>query len=147
MQAAPQSVLHMSIGMSKIVVVDNEYITIECFPEEGLVAHTFHKALSGQPFRDALDAGTEALIEHGCYKWLSDDRSNGPLDSEDLEWAFNDWNIRTIDAGWKYWGIVVPTDMVSAVSMTRQIMDVNEKGLEVKVADNLEEILEWLDRF
>lgn len=65
---------------------------------------------------------------------------------EDLEWAFNDWNLRTIDAGWKCWGIVVPTDMVSAVTLTRQIMDINERGLEVKVADNLEEILEWLGR-
>lgn len=133
--------------MSAIVVVDNEYMTIECFPEKGLIAHTFHQPISGQPFRDAMDAGTEMLARHGCYKWLSDDRKNGPLTPEDIEWAFNDWNLRTIDVGWKYWGLVVPTDMVSASSLTRVIMDLNERGLRVKVSDNLEDAAEWLESF
>ena len=71
--------------MSKTVVVDNEYITLECFPEKGLMAHTIHKPVPDQLLRDVLNAGTEMLAKHGAYKWLSDDRKNGPLTPEFTE--------------------------------------------------------------
>jgi hypothetical protein len=133
--------------MSKIVVMDDECITIECFPEKGLIYHTIHKPISGQPFRDALNAGTEMFIKHGAYKWLSDDRKNGPITVEDAEWGFNNWNLRMIEAGWKYWGLVVPTDKVGAGSLIHTVMDLSERGLRVMVSDNLEEAMEWLDSF
>ncbi len=133
--------------MPKIVAIDNEYITLECFPEEGLIAHVIQQPLSGQPFRDALNTGTDMLVKHGCYKWLSDDRKNGPLDPRDVDWAAENWNRRTIDAGWKYWGLVVPTDVSSTGSLTRSIIDLNKLGLRVMVSNSLEEARRWLEGF
>jgi hypothetical protein len=132
--------------MSRIVLVENEYITLEHLPDKKMIYHTIHKPIPSQPLRDALNIGTEAIKEHGATKWLSDDRKNGPLAPEDAEWGFHDWNPRTIKAGWKYWANVVPTDVVSAGALTPVINDLYKLGLRMMVFDNLEEALDWLEK-
>jgi hypothetical protein len=49
---------------------------------------------------------------------LSDDRKNGPLSPEIVEFGRNDWNSRAIAAGWKYWANVVPEELVAAGTLT-----------------------------
>jgi hypothetical protein len=132
--------------MSPITIVDNEYITIEYLPDEKIIHHTIHKPVGGQPFRDALNAGTETLAKHGASKWLSDDRKNGPLSPEDIEWGFNDWNKRTIDLGWKYWAMVVPETSIAAGSLIPTIQALADLGLRVRVFSDLEEAMEWLKK-
>jgi hypothetical protein len=129
-----------------IIVVDNEYITLRCLPDKKTIYHTIHRPVSGQIFRDALDAGTEALKKYGACKWLSDDRKNGPLAPEDVEWGFNDWNPRTIAAGWKYWALVVPPEVVAAGSLIPTIESLYKLGLRVMAFADLEEAIQWLDR-
>jgi hypothetical protein len=132
--------------MSQTTVVDNEYITIVYIPEKKMVYHTIHKPVGGQIFRDALNAGTEALKKNKAYKWLSDDRKNGPLSAEDADWGFNDWNRRTIAAGWKYWAVVVPEQAASAGTLTKTIMDLATLNLRMMVFTNLEAAMKWLDQ-
>jgi hypothetical protein len=131
--------------MSKIVIVDNENITVEYLPDKKIIHHTIHQPFGGEPFRDALNAGTDFLKEHGVTKWLSDDRKNGPLAPEDAEWGANVWSPRTIEAGWKYWAMVVPTDVISAGSLVPSINRLYEEGLRIMVFDNVEAALEWLE--
>jgi len=132
--------------MSQITIHDSEYITVELFPEKKLIYHVIHKPTGGQPLRDALNAGTEALRTYGACKWLSDDRKNGPLSREDAEWGFNDWNRRTIDAGWKYWANVVPEEVVAAGSLMPAIDALFELGLRMMVFTDPQEAMEWLDQ-
>ncbi len=132
--------------MSPITIVDNEYITVEYLPDEKIIHHTIHKPVGGQPFRDALNAGTETLAKHGASKWLSDDRKNGPLSPEDVEWGFNDWNKRTIDLGWKYWAMVVPETAIAAGSLIPTIHALADLGLRVRVFGDLDEATEWLKK-
>jgi hypothetical protein len=131
--------------MSQVAIVDNEYITVEYVPDKRMIYHTIHKPAGGQLFRDALNAGTEALRENGACKWLSDDRKNGPLSREDAEWGFNDWNRRTIEAGWKYWALVVPPAVVAAGSLIPTMQALFELGLRMMVFTELEAASEWLD--
>jgi len=131
--------------MSRVTIVDNEYITVEYVPEKKMIHHTIHKPVGGQLFRDALNAGTEALRKHGACKWLSDDRKNGPLSREDAEWGFNDWNLRTIQAGWKYWALVVPPEVAAAGSLVPTMGDLFKLGLRMMVFTDLEAASEWLD--
>src|SRR5512146_773314 len=102
------------MSTSPINIVDNEYITLRYLPDKKVIYHTVHKPIADQPLREALDAGGAALKQYGACKWLSDDRLNGPLSPEVLEWSDKDWQPRTIAGGWKYWANVVPTELVAA---------------------------------
>lgn len=132
--------------MSQNILVDNEYITIIYLPDKKMVYHTIHKPVGGQIFRDALNVGTEALKKYKVCKWLSDDRKNGPLSAEDANWGFDDWNRRTIEAGWKYWAVVVPEKLAAAGTLSKTIMDLSRLNLRMMVFTNLEEAFKWLDR-
>lgn len=131
--------------MPPIVIAETEYITLQYLPDKKLIYHTIHKPVGGQPLRDVLNKGTEALAQYGVCKWLSDDRKNGPLSKEDQEWGFNDWNRRTIKVGWKYWALVVPKALVDAGTMIPMINDVFALGLRMMVFSDLDEAMAWLD--
>ena len=131
--------------MSPIIIIDNDYITVQYLPDKKIIQHTIHKPIDGQPLKDALNAGTEALKQYGACKWLSDDRKNGPLPQEMVEWGFNDWDARTIAAGWKYWADVVPQEMASAGTMIPVIQILFDMGLRMMVFTDLDKAIEWLD--
>ncbi|GAB4508300.1 MAG: hypothetical protein OHK0046_00300 [Anaerolineae bacterium] len=126
-------------------IVENEYITLVYLPEKGVIYHTIHQPVEGQPLRDALLKGTAFLREHGVTKWLSDDRKNGPLSPEDAAWGIENWNQQTIEAGWKYWANVVPKEVEAAGSLTPTMNSLYEMGLRMMVFSSLEEAFEWLD--
>jgi hypothetical protein len=132
--------------MSSITIVENEYITVEYWIDKQLIRHTIHKPIDGETFKAALDAGTEALAKYQARKWLSDDRKNGPLPPETMNWAFNDWGPRTIAAGWQYWANVVPQELAAAGTLVPVIEHYHEKGLRMMVFSDVDPAIEWLDR-
>jgi hypothetical protein len=132
--------------MSSITIVDNEYITLQYLPDKKIIYHTVHKPIPDQPLKDAVNAGTEALKKYGACKWLSDDRKNGPVSPEIAEWGREDWNPRTIAAGWKYWANVVPEEVASAGALSPVIEALFELGLRMMVFTDLAAAFEWLDR-
>ncbi len=131
--------------MAPITIVDTEFITIQYLPDKKIIYHTVHKPISGQPLREALIAGTEALQQYGATKWLSDDRKNGPLPLEDAEWGFNVWNRQAVSVGWEYWALVVPEAIEAAGSMTPVIDNLYQLGLRMRVFTKLEDAFEWLE--
>ncbi len=131
--------------MEPVLIADNEYITMKYLPDKKCIYHVIHKPIPDQPFRDALDAGTEALKRYGVCKWLSDDRNNGPLSPPFLEWSGADWQPRTIKAGWKLWANVVPHQLVAAGTLMPVMQAVFEMGLCMQVFASEEEAWEWLD--
>lgn len=131
--------------MSQTVLVDNEFITLVYLPDKRLIHHTVHQPVPGTVLREALNSGTDALQKYGVCKWLSDDRKNGPLPDDVADWGFADWNQRTIQAGWKYWALVVPEEMIAAGTLTPTIMDLSRYNLRTVVFRELEEAFAWLD--
>jgi hypothetical protein len=133
--------------MPNMTLYDSEYITVEYWPDKQLIYHTIHQPMSSQlpTFKAALNAGTEALEKYKVRKWLSDDRKNDPLTPEGNEWAFGDWQPRTLKAGWKYWGSVVPEDLVAAGTLIPVIDNLYQLGLRMMVFSNVEEAVAWLD--
>lgn len=130
--------------MAPVAIVDNEFITVNYLPDYGIIHHTIHKPFGGQPFRDALNAGTEALANYGATKWLSDDRNNGPVSPEDTRWGFEDWNRRVVKMGLKSWAIVVPEDLAAAGTLMPVIDALFELGVTMMVFTNVDDALEWL---
>ncbi len=131
--------------MSPITVVDNEYITLQYLPDKKIIFHTVHKPIPHGPLKDALNAGTETIKKYGACKWLSDDRKNGPLAPESIEFGFKDWGPRTVAAGWKYWANVVPEELVSAGTLAPVMEAYFELGLRMMVFSDLDKAVEWLD--
>lgn len=128
----------------EIMIVDNEYATLVCLPDEKIIYHTFHKPIGGEILRNVLNKGTEAMAKYGATKWLSDDRLNAVLSPEDTEFGKTDWFPRTLQAGWKYWALVVPSDILGQMSLKEIIDDYWERGLRIMVFSKLDEAREWL---
>ena len=132
--------------MARIVVFDSEYITVEYLSDKKIICHTVHKPVDPKFWLEALNVGTDVLIEHGARKWLSDDRKMGPLPTDDESvQGSNDWTERTLSAGWKYWANVVPTDVISAGALIPVMDEFHQLGLRMMVFDDLEKAVAWLD--
>lgn len=132
--------------MSAIIIFDNEFVTVEYRPDTRMIYHTVHQPISDHPqiFKDAMNAGTAALAKYGICKWLSDDRKNGPLPDDLLEWGRTVWNIRTIEAGWRYWANVVPYEVAAASSIHTAIDELEKSGLVLRVFTDLDDAFAWL---
>lgn len=131
--------------MSKITILDTDYATLWYHPETKIVHHQMHRFTYGEQFRQLLDRGLEIFQEHGANKWLSDDRKNSALPAVDAEWALNDWNPRVYASGWKYWAIVMPDKVAGQTNMDWLMRENIEKGLVIRVFDDADEALQWLE--
>lgn len=131
--------------MSKITIIDNEFITMWYYPVEKIVHHQFHKkTIYGQVFRDALNTGIKIQKENNACKWLSDDRTNVVFAQDDMNWGTMEWTPNALEHGWKYWAIVKPLDSVGKM-MSEQIAYGHKKlGLTVEYFKDVEKAFEWL---
>lgn len=134
--------------MPNITLYNSPYITVEYWPDKALIYHTIHQPMSNQlaVFKEALNAGTEGLQKYGVRKWLSDDRKNDSLTQEGNEWSANEWQPRTMKAGWKYWAMVVPEDLAAAGTLMPVIEILFGLGLRMAVFTTLEQAVAWLDK-
>lgn len=131
--------------MSRTTILDTDYATLWYYPETKVVHHVFHRYIYGQEFRQVLEKGLEIFKEHGAYKWLSDDRKNSALPTDDMGWAMNDWQPRVIAAGWRYWAIVMPDKVVGKMNMQRYIEQNAAQGVTIQIFDDPNEALAWLE--
>lgn len=127
-----------------ITIIKNEYVTLLYHPDAKIVHHTFHKPIAGQEFRAVLSEGIKALAQHEASKWLSDDRENAALPDDDVVWSKEDWFPRAVQAGWKYWALVVPQDLLARMNMKQFVDSYIDQGLRVMVFSKPETAMEWL---
>jgi hypothetical protein len=131
--------------MSAITILDNDYATLMYYPDQKIVHHVFHKPISGQEFRSVLNRGADLLREHGASKWLSDDRNNSMLSPEDTEWSKTDWFPRASAAGWRFWALVVPPDLMARLNLKEFVDAYFEQGLRTMVFVDPQEAMAWLE--
>ena len=127
-----------------MVIIDNEYITLLYHEAEKIVHHQVHRPFSGEPLGAALTRGCEVLEQYGSIKWLSDERMNGPMSDEDAGWARNFWNKRVLDAGWKYWALVISQDLAGSFSMKAAVDGFSKLGVTVGLYTNPDMAMKWL---
>lgn len=131
--------------MSRTTVFEADEITVWYYPEKKIIHHQMHKYCHGRIFRDALMAGLETLKKHQAQKWLSDDRKNPVLDTEDTQQNMAIWLPQVIEAGWKYWAIVQPEAFVAKATLDTLAKDLAERGITVRLFSTPEKALQWLD--
>ncbi|ATW27457.1 hypothetical protein DCMF_24310 [Candidatus Formimonas warabiya] len=131
--------------MSKLTIIDNEFASLWYYPDKKIIHHQIKKYITGKPLQDLLNRGTEELRKNGAKKWLSDDRNNNALGVKDTEWANNIWFPNTAQAGWKYWALVQPEKITGQMNMKRQTSFVSDAGVVVKVFNDPDEAMSWLE--
>ena len=132
--------------MSEITIIDNEFVTLWYHPDTKIVHHQFHQFLHGDPFRETLNTGTELLKKYGAQKWLSDNRKNTALSKEDTDWGKTDWFPRTVKAGWKFWAIVQPEQVLGQMNMKRLAKTYSEQGVTTEFFSDPDEAMAWLEK-
>lgn len=130
--------------MPKQIISDTEYATLWYYPEDKIVHHQFHKFIHSDEFRSMLMKGVEVFKQYGADKWLSDDRLNGAMTAEDIQWGQDVWTPAVFAAGWKYWAIMMPDKVVGKMSLRRLIDQYSEMGVQVDIFDDTDEALKWL---
>lgn len=133
--------------MQKISLYDSEYITVEYWEDKKLIHHVVHQPISGQleMFKEALNIGTEAMQKYQVHKWLSDNRKNDRFTQAGKEW-FDEWQARTMKAGWKYWATIVPESLAGAGTLMPIMEELYNRGLRMMVFTDMEQAVEWLDK-
>ncbi len=131
--------------MSKITIFDNEDAALWFHPETKVVHHQIKRYVYGEGLRKVLNEGYEQLKKNSAKKWLSDDRANNALGSEDSAWAQNDWFPRVLSAGWKYWAIVLPEKIIGQMNMKTFINQYALAGITVQVFSDPNQALNWLE--
>jgi hypothetical protein len=130
--------------MPPVVVLDTKQITVRYYPESKIIHHEMHEYTHGKDFRDALMAGVEAMKRYGADKWLSDDRKNPVLNSDDRQWGEDVWAPQVLKAGWKYWAIVQPEKALARVRMEERGEAFAKRGVTVEFFSEPGEALRWL---
>jgi hypothetical protein len=131
--------------MPREIIFENGHVTLWYYPETKIIHHKFHKFVSGKNLREPLTAGLELLRKNGAVKWLSDDRENSALPQEDGLWATNEWFPRAVAAGWKFWALVQPQNVIGQMNIKRFVSDYSRRGVTVKVFDDPDDALAWLE--
>jgi hypothetical protein len=139
-----ESTLARNLRVDLEIVLDNETARLCYDPRHKIVQHEFRSFVHGRALRDVLEKGLEIFKARGAYKWLSDDRGNGPVTTADGEWALNDWAPRVIAAGWKYWGVVLPQKVLGQMNMRRWIETYSKLGVLAQVFEDPDAARTWL---
>ena len=132
--------------MSPMTIIDNEYASLWFHPTNKIVHHQFHQFVHGAHFRQILERGAEVFEQNGSQKWLSDDRDNSALLQEDSQWAIDVWQPRVMNAGWKYWALVMPKKVVGKMNMKQFVEMYRDQGITVEVFEEADQALQWLER-
>ncbi len=133
--------------MSTTTVLSNEYFDLLFHENTKIIHHIYKPKMSGAQLKDVLNGGTKLMIEHQATKWLSDNRQLAvAFSEEDAQWVNNDWLPRTIQAGWKYWAMVVPESLISQADHIKYVESFYDLGIWVTVYEDVESALRWLER-
>ena len=128
-----------------MLLIDNDSASLWYHPEKQIVHHQFHKFIYGREFQDVLLAGMELLQKNKARKWLSDDRAMPVLRPEDMEWAQTMWLPQMVQAGWKYWAIVQPENVIGQMNMERIVKEYLAAGIAAKYFSDPDEAMTWLE--
>jgi hypothetical protein len=131
--------------MSKIVILDNDYVSMWAYPERKMIHHAAKQYLHGPAFRDALSKGTDALKLYKATKWLSNDSLTSAVPKEDEEWGKQVWFPRTKALGWKHWAIVPPKKVIGSLNIERIGREFSEHGINTRVFADADEAMTWLE--
>jgi len=130
--------------MSRITVIDNQYVTLYYHTDLKIVHHIYHPGVGGDYLKEELNRGVELLREHGACKWLSNNSAIEGVTDEETAWINTHWLPEAIAAGWKYWALVVPESVMGRMNMVTFVDEFSNMGVKVRVFTDPEAAMDWL---
>ena len=128
----------------KETIVELPGITLWYHPDKRVVHHEVSKYPGAEVLETVLEKGLEVLKKHGARKWLSDDRRSGALPKSHHHWAQNVWGAAAAAAGWKFWAICPPGDLLGSANINRLIDTYSGFGVTVKSFAEPAAAMAWL---
>lgn len=119
---------------------------VEWFEKEKVVFKRFSGFIYGEELYSAFNSGYEQLKKAKGNKWLSDNRGLPVYKQEDITWINEDWFLRMLKAGWKYWALVEPEAVLGQMVM-KKFTFYTEHGITLQVFNSIEDGLAWLKTF
>jgi hypothetical protein len=127
------------------VLLDNEFVSLRFHVQPRIVHHEFKRFVPSTQFRKVLESGLDVFKRSAAHKWLSDNRGNTAIPPEDSRWAMTVWAPRAIEAGWKFWAVVLPQNVIGQMNMRRRLDTFADKGVTAEVFTSADEGLRWLE--
>lgn len=131
--------------MDRELVFDGDAMVLYWRPRAKVIEHVILRYPGVHVVEAVLERGLELLRAKGAHKWLSDDRNGGALPKSHHEWAETVWGPKAARAGWKYWALVPPRELVGKLNMERLRRTYSALGVECDAFTSPEEGLVWLD--
>ena len=134
----------MGTNNTKETVLDLPEMTLWYHRDKRVVHHQMHKYPGASVLERVLDAGLATLTKYGARKWLSDDRKGGALPKSHHDWANEVWGPRAAAAGWRYWALVPPMELLGQANMSRLKETYSALGVTADVFADPYAALAWL---
>lgn len=125
-------------------IIDKPRMSLFYHPLEKIVHHQMHQYPGLELLQEILMRGLDLIRENRATKWLSDDRNGGALPKSHHEWGDRVWAPDAIAAGWRYWGLVLPNDLLHTANMQKLAQVYASHGVTVQVFDDPDEAFRWL---
>jgi hypothetical protein len=125
-------------------ILDNKQVTLYYHTDTKIVHHVYHHGIGGAHLKEALNTGVDLLHKHKAIKWLSDNRAIEGHSEEESDWVNNVWLPNAINAGWKYWALVVPESVMGRMNAAEFVQSFHEQGIWVTVTTDPEAAMDWL---
>ncbi len=125
-------------------ILESPRMSLYYHPLEKVVHHELHSYPGLDLLQTVLLKGLELLEQHGACKWLSDDRKGGAIPKSHHEWGDKVWGPRAVKAGWKYWGLVLASDLLHTANMAKLVEVYAAQGVTVEIFSDPEEAFRWL---
>ncbi len=126
-------------------VYDSESATVIAYPEKKIIYHQIHKYITDQEYKTVLSIGADNFIKFNCTKWLANDRKNSSTYVEDIGWYVENWESRIINAGWKYWAVVMPEMVTVQMFVSKFINKYKTMGIHVRAFNDVDKAMAWLE--
>ena len=132
--------------MPPVTVLQTPSFSLYYHRDARIVHHEIRLFVTGQEFRDLLEAGSDLLRKNMARKWLSDDRGQWVLAKDDIDWSEAHWAPQTARAGWKYWAIVRAEKVLAKIAMEQLVTKYGKLGVKAQFFTDPADALVWLQK-
>jgi hypothetical protein len=130
--------------MDRETIIDTPEIMLWYHPETKIVHHELQKYPGVAALQAALEKGLEVMRLRGARKWLSDNRRGGAVPRSHHEWAQTVWGPKAAAAGWKYWAVLLPHELLGYANANRLIDIYGALGVTAKTFQHPDAAMQWL---
>jgi hypothetical protein len=135
----------MEVYMGIVVVYESSNAILWYHPESNIVHHKIYNFSLNEEFISFINLASRTLAEKKSAKWLSEDQSLFLMEKGSSDFRGVSWPKKTIEAGWKYWAIVQPKNIITQINMEKIVKHFKTLGVTARFYSEVDEAMQWLE--